>query len=85
MTRRLAREEGLLVGISSGAAMAAALRVASGITHGVIVTIFGDSGDKYLSERFWDWRGSRQVNRRMSRESTARLGRTHAMDGVQAV
>lgn len=54
MTRRLAREEGLLVGISSGAAMAAALRVASEITHGVIVSIFGDSGDKYLSERFWD-------------------------------
>jgi S-sulfo-L-cysteine synthase (O-acetyl-L-serine-dependent) len=54
MTRRLAREEGLLVGISSGAAMAAALRVARDISRGVIVTIFCDSGDKYLSERFWD-------------------------------
>ena len=54
MTRRLAREEGLLVGISSGAAMAAALGVARDISHGVVVTIFCDSGDKYLSERFWD-------------------------------
>jgi cysteine synthase B len=54
MTRRLAREEGLLVGISSGAAMAASLEVARRIERGVIVTIFCDSGDKYLSERFWD-------------------------------
>ena len=54
MTRRLAREEGLLVGISSGAAMAAALRVARDISRGVVVTIFPDSGDKYLSERFWE-------------------------------
>jgi S-sulfo-L-cysteine synthase (O-acetyl-L-serine-dependent) len=53
MTRRLAREEGLLVGISSGAALAAALRLAREIRYGVIVTIFCDSGDKYLSERFW--------------------------------
>ncbi len=54
MTRRLAREEGLLVGVSSGAAMAAALKVAAGIREGVIVTVFCDSGDKYLSERFWN-------------------------------
>jgi len=53
-TRRLAREEGLLTGISSGAAVAAALRVAGRIERGVIVTIFSDRGDKYLSERFWD-------------------------------
>ena len=53
MTRRLAREEGLLVGISSGAAMAAALCLAREIRYGVIVTIFCDGGDKYLSERFW--------------------------------
>jgi len=53
-TLRLAREEGLLAGISSGAAMAAALRVASAIERGVIVTVFSDSGNKYLSERFWD-------------------------------
>lgn len=54
MTLRLAREEGMLVGISSGAAMVAALRVAAKIGRGVIVTIFPDSGDKYLSERFWE-------------------------------
>jgi cysteine synthase B len=53
MTLRLAREEGLLVGISSGAAMVAALKVASKVRQGVVVTVFPDSGDKYLSERFW--------------------------------
>ena len=54
MTLRLAREEGLLVGVSAGAAMVAALEVANRLTSGVVVTIFPDSGDKYLSERFWD-------------------------------
>ncbi len=54
MTLRLAREEGLLVGVSAGAAMAVALKVAKQVRRGVIVTIFADSGDKYLSERFWD-------------------------------
>jgi cysteine synthase B len=52
--RRLGRAEGLLVGVSSGAATAAALSIAQGVESGVIVTIFPDSGDKYLSERFWD-------------------------------
>jgi cysteine synthase B len=54
MTLRLAREEGLLVGVSGGAAMVAALQVARNVRRGVIVTVFPDSGDKYLSERFWD-------------------------------
>jgi len=54
MTLRLAREEGLLAGVSAGAAMVAALKVARGLSHGVIATIFPDSGDKYLTERFWD-------------------------------
>jgi cysteine synthase B len=54
MVRRLAAEEGLLVGVSSGAACAAALQVARRLRSGVIVTLFPDSGDKYLSERFWD-------------------------------
>ncbi|HEV2493367.1 MAG TPA: cysteine synthase family protein [Terriglobia bacterium] len=54
MTVRLAREEGLLVGISAGAAMVAALKVAEQARRGVVVTIFPDSGDKYLTERFWD-------------------------------
>ena len=58
MVKRLAREEGLLVGISAGAAVVGSLQMArTAAEHGhraVIVTIFPDSGDKYLSERFWD-------------------------------
>ena len=50
---RLAREEGLLVGPSSGAALAACLRIAGEIERGIIVTVFPDGGDRYLSERFW--------------------------------
>jgi cysteine synthase B len=53
MVRRLAREEGLLVGISSGAALAAALQVAGRLREGVVVTVFPDGAEKYLSERFW--------------------------------
>jgi cysteine synthase B len=53
MCRRLAREEGLLVGVSAGAAMVAALRVAERLAEGVIVTVFPDSAAKYLSEPFW--------------------------------
>jgi S-sulfo-L-cysteine synthase (O-acetyl-L-serine-dependent) len=53
MVRRLAREEGLLVGISGGAALAAALTVAKDVHNAVIVTVFPDSADKYMSERFW--------------------------------
>ena len=53
MVRRLAREEGLLVGISGGAALAGALKVAKTVRNAVIVTIFPDSADKYMSERFW--------------------------------
>ena len=53
MTRRLAREEGLLVGISSGAAAFAAIDFAKTLKEGVIVTIFCDNGYKYLSDRFW--------------------------------
>jgi S-sulfo-L-cysteine synthase (O-acetyl-L-serine-dependent) len=53
MTRRLAREEGLFVGISAGAAAAAALKVAETLNSGAVVTIFPDAGYKYVSERFW--------------------------------
>jgi cysteine synthase B len=51
--RRLAREEGLLVGISSGAALAASLQVARRLREGVVVTVFPDGAEKYLSESFW--------------------------------
>ena len=51
MALRLAREEGLLVGVSAGAAMVAALKVAESIRRGVIVTIFCDGGDKYLDRK----------------------------------
>jgi S-sulfo-L-cysteine synthase (O-acetyl-L-serine-dependent) len=54
MVRRLAREMGLLVGISAGANVAAALEVASGLQSGTLVTVLCDSADKYLSERFWE-------------------------------
>jgi S-sulfo-L-cysteine synthase (O-acetyl-L-serine-dependent) len=53
MVRRLAREEGLLVGISSGAALVASLQVARRIGQGVLVTVFPDGAEKYLSESFW--------------------------------
>ena len=57
LTRRLARQEGLLVGISSGANLAGTLRVAQKTSDAVIVVVFCDGGDKYLSERFWDETG----------------------------
>jgi cysteine synthase B len=56
MARRLSRGAGLLLGVSAAAAVAGSLRVAQGLKQGqsaVIVTILADSGDKYLSERFW--------------------------------
>ncbi|MBU2811052.1 cysteine synthase CysM [Acidithiobacillus thiooxidans] len=49
MTRRLARDEGVLAGISSGGAVAAALRVAQTLESGVLVAIICDRGDRYLS------------------------------------
>ncbi len=49
MTRRLAREEGIFVGMSTGGACAAALRVAAEIDQGIIVFIACDRGDRYLS------------------------------------
>lgn len=54
MVKRLARETGLLVGISSGANVAAALDVASGLQSATIVTVLSDNADKYLSDRFWE-------------------------------
>jgi S-sulfo-L-cysteine synthase (O-acetyl-L-serine-dependent) len=56
LVKRLAREEGILAGVSSGAALWACMRVARNLPQkerAVIVTVFPDSGEKYLSERFW--------------------------------
>ncbi|MBI4227949.1 MAG: cysteine synthase family protein [Candidatus Omnitrophica bacterium] len=53
LVKRLAREEGLLVGISSGAALAAALRVAERVDHGVVAIIFPCGGARHLGEPLW--------------------------------
>lgn len=52
--RLIARQEGLFVGSSSGAALAAALKIAEEIESGNIVTVFPDSGDRYLSKGLFD-------------------------------
>ena len=54
MTRRLAREEGILAGVSAGAATVAALRVAEELGARTAAVIFPDGGERYLSERFWE-------------------------------
>jgi cysteine synthase B len=54
MVKRLAREEGLLVGISAGAAVVGALQIARENPGAVMVCILPDGAEKYLSERFWD-------------------------------
>jgi cysteine synthase B len=57
MVKRLARDEGLLAGVSAGAAVVACLKIAreesAAGRRAVIVTVLPDSADKYLSERFW--------------------------------
>jgi cysteine synthase B len=61
MARRLAREEGLLVGISAAAAVVASLKIAQEEANAgrraVVVTVLPDAADKYLSERFWEEEG----------------------------
>ena len=54
MVKTLARREGWFVGISAGANIVAALRVAEKLTEGVVVTILCDSANKYLSDKFWE-------------------------------
>lgn len=54
MTKRLAREEGLLVGFSSGAALAGIHQIAEQLESGIIVTVFPDRGERYLSEKIWE-------------------------------
>jgi cysteine synthase B len=56
MTRRLAQEEGLLVGISSGACLAGAVTLLKQQprSSAVVAVVFSDAGERYLSERFWE-------------------------------
>lgn len=54
MVRRIARHEGVLLGPSSGAAIACALQVAHEIREGVVITLLPDNASKYLTARFWD-------------------------------
>ena len=53
MTRQIVKQEGIFVGMSSGAAMYAAIEMAKQIESGVIVTIFPDRGEKYLSTKLF--------------------------------
>ena len=54
MTRRIAREEGLLVGVSSGAAVLGAIEIARQNPDAIVVTVLPDRGERYLSETFWE-------------------------------
>ncbi len=55
LRKRLAREEGILAGVSAGAALWGAIEVARGLESGVVVTLFPDSGERYISEdHLWD-------------------------------
>jgi cysteine synthase B len=54
MTCRLARQEGMLCGYSSGAALQASYQIANEIKEGLIVTVFPDGGDRYLRTQFWE-------------------------------
>jgi cysteine synthase B len=74
LTRRLSREAGLFVGPSSGAALAGCLEVAHTVRSGVIVTVFPDGGDRYLSEPFWS-----APSLALSREAEEVI-RTHAAE-----
>jgi cysteine synthase B len=62
MARQLAREQGLFVGISAAAAVAAAVEVAGRLDHGLVVTVLPDNGFKYLSERFWSEPGQQATH-----------------------
>ncbi len=53
---RLAKEEAIFAGVSSGGAMAAAVRLAQKLDQGVIVTIICDRGDRYLSSNVFEKR-----------------------------
>lgn len=53
LARCLAKDHGILVGISSAAALVAVQQIAGGLETGVVVTVFPDHGSRYMSERFW--------------------------------
>ena len=55
MTRRLANEEGILAGMSSGGALYAAIKLANSIDKGTIVSIVCDRGDRYLSSDLFQY------------------------------
>ncbi|HXT71244.1 MAG TPA: pyridoxal-phosphate dependent enzyme [Vicinamibacterales bacterium] len=75
ITRALARDAGLLVGPSSGAALAASIALARTLDRGVIVTVFPDGGARYLSEPLWDSDTAQLV---LPAEARAAI-RTHAI------
>ena len=54
MSRKLAKHEGILAGSSSGAALAAAVKLSEEIGFGNIVTVFPDRGDRYLSKGLFE-------------------------------
>jgi S-sulfo-L-cysteine synthase (O-acetyl-L-serine-dependent) len=63
MMGRLAREEGLLAGVSASAAVVVALEVARTLRKGVVVTVLPDSATRYMSERFWEEMNAAPGNR----------------------
>jgi len=74
--RRLAKDEGIFVGMSSGAALAGALKIAEEIDEGLIVVIFPDGGERYLSTPLWSFNISR-----ISSETEADLILTNTFSG----
>lgn len=74
MVYRLGEEEGLVVGQSSGAAMVGALQVAREIDEGIVVLIFCDFGDRYLSTNLWVGWGERRARHRQQDQTTGRSG-----------
>ena len=54
LVRHMARKKGILAGLSSGAALAAARHVSAKIKEGIIVTVFPDGGQRYIEDNFWN-------------------------------
>ena len=80
LARHLARRQGLLVGPSSGAALIAAQRVAQDADRAVIVVVFPDSGERYLSENDVGHRFSGNADRKTMPDIVFRHIRSHAKD-----